>query len=310
MPPTENYIVECKQTPKESFIDPSPQLFQQMKHANNPNQQLVYTLFSDIQGTETRLDLIESYLDQYPLSPYVMMDAVTQCTLDSSHQLCTPTLIEKAIEADSDNGAMWLNVASFYATNNQREKALQAMNELMKTSIYNGYDFKAAELFLDVLAQNNDSTFEIQANLAIGLVAAKSIALSPIFKFCTTDIINDKEKTQACIQLGNQLETHAKSTMTAMFGNNIKGKIYDAEKNKQAYEQTMSQRKHLFPTVDALNTQAFMLSLFDETLFRRWLYNVNNVGEIKASGLLVKEAIESSRNPHYNPCPKPPVKAQ
>jgi len=303
VPTSGSYIVQCDLNQIQTTPAVEQQYFTELSQSNEQNKQLVYTLYSPLAKDQSRLDLIEHYLNNFSPSPLIMMDAVTQCALDSAHNICNNDLIEKAIESDPDNGAMWLNIASYYASKNQQGHTLNALRELMKSPSYNGYEFAGVQLFIDESDGSSNNDFSTRATTALGLMAAKSIAIKPMFDYCTTNIVNDSDRAHACISVGRHIEHNAKSALTTLIGNGIQRKIYNAEQNVDAEEQTKENSKSLRYEFDDHSFKAIDLSMFDETLFKHWLDNIQKFGETKASGMLVNEAQELSKNKNYKPCP-------
>jgi len=301
--PTKGYIIQCGRDQLQTTQDIAQQYFTELSQSNDEKKRLVYALYSDLSKEQSRLDLIEKYLSNFSPSPLIMMDVVTQCALNSAHNICDDDLIEKAIQSDPDNGAMWLNVASYYASKNQHDNTLNALKELVKSPLYNGYEFAGVQLFIDASNGSSHNDFSARAITALGLMAAKSIAINPIFDYCTTNIVNDSKKAQACLTMAGHIERNAKSALTTLIGNGIQQKIYNAEGNISAEKQKKENSKALRYSFDDHSYKAIDLSMIDESLFRHWIENIQEFGETKASDMLVKEAEELSKNQYYNPCP-------
>jgi len=301
--PAKGYMVKCSLNQIQTTQAVSQQYFTELSQSNDEKKRLVYALYSGLSKEQSRLDLIEQYISNFSPSPLIMMDVVTQCALNSAHNICNDDLIEKAIKSDPDNGAMWLNVASYYASKNQHDNTLNALRELVKAPSYNGYEFAGVQLFIDASNGSSNNEFSARAITALGLMAAKSIAINPIFDYCTTNIVNDSKKAQACLTMAGHIERNAKSTLTTLIGNGIQQKIYHAEGNISAEKQTKENSKVLRSSFGDHSYKAIDLTMFDEALFRQWIDNIQEFGETKASNMLVKEAEELSKNQYYNPCP-------
>ena len=306
----EDYIVTCQ----HGYIDDIEvdfndleikqiAFYDYLEKSTIPENKLAYILFANHTPQTSQLELLQSYLKEYPNNKLARMDLIGHCSSNTEHNACDQKLFEQAAEIDGDNAALWLQIANFYAAKGNKQETINAINMANKASQFNDYYYQHLSLFIDVSKGTLDVSESLKAITGIGILAATQIPIMAITKFCTAIDTLTADENQACLMLGEQMDKKGRNLLYNSVGIAIQSKIYQAEANEELSALVEARKSDLYsPKKSRLHNRAVNLMIADEKLFQYWLSHAVNYGEVKAANMLIEEAISLSKNKHYNPC--------
>lgn len=261
-------------------------------------QKLAYALFAHWRSKEVenkRLPLLFEFEANFPGNSLVLMDILNLCALNN-HPQCTQEFIDYAISSDKQNGAMWFNAAIVYAAKQDDEAVLRMIKGLDASNIFNERFGERALGFVDAMEASPAKSFAANVVMGIGIDAARAINYQSITNWCKTGV-TDPQKAAACLKLGLNMETRAKTMINRMIGSAIQGIVYEAEENNEALARLEQTRKsYSDPSFAARSNAAHGLFLNDEKRIRQWLKEIDNVGERESQLILIEDAIEVSEH--------------
>lgn len=300
----DDYIVTCE---SESLIEEPEYFREQQQYLNSlydsPSQDrlLEYVLFAEIPENKTRLELLLEYNQEAPNHPLVMMEAVSLCS-NSSNPKCNKNFIDAAINADSDNGAMWLSSALYFAAKNNDQAVIESISELTKTSVFNQRYGERIGLYAQALAGSNSADYNTNVASGIGIEAARSAGYSHIFNWCKNGV-NNIEKNNACLSLGRNLENRSKKLISQLVGISIQKFIHQANGNTEILQSLEKKSEQLkTPLMNEQFYKASFLMFYHEELLRNWLNNLDIIGEVESGSVLIEEAISVSQEKGLSLC--------
>lgn len=306
----EDYIITCQ----NGYIDDievnindleikQSAFYDYLEKSSIAEHKLAYILFATHAHQTSQLELLQSYLKEYPNNILARMNLIGHCSSNIEHSACNQELFEQAGEIDGNNAGLWLQVANFYAAKGNKQETIKAINMANKANQFNDYYYQHLSLFMDVSKGTLDISDSLKAITGIGILAATQIPIMAVTNFCTAiDTLTADEK-QACLMLGEQMDIKGRNLLYNSVGIAIQSKIYQAEANEELSALVEARNSDLYnPKKSRLHNKAGELMIADETLFQYWLSNAVNYGEVKAANMLIEEAILLSKNKHYNPC--------
>jgi len=103
----------------------------------------------------------------------------------------------------------------------------------------------------------------------------------------------------SCLKMGSVMKNSSSSILTSIVGANLLKQIYKVNNNKPEIEKLDVYIKEIYP---GARSQLTNLMTYDESLTINFIENWREYGEITANKLLIKEAIDKSKDKNYNPC--------
>ena len=250
---------------------------------------LNYALFATPPKGMSRLDLLLNYHTQFQSNPLVSLNLINLCK-HTSDKRCTVDIVNNLISSDSNNGAIWLSIASFYAANSDDEGVISAINSLEKTTLFNERYGESILRYAQALEDSISNNFYSNVIAGVGNAAAQSPNNSPVLQWCKQGV-QEPEKADACLTLGKQLETRGKTISSNVIGLVLQDTVFTSQDNSEAKQLVENKKKNLFSHADNEQfKQASIMMMLDERLLRNWLNNLDSQGEFKSQQLLVEEA--------------------
>lgn len=275
------------------------QQFKSLSDSFTKAEPLYYALYATPPEGETKLDLLFDYYDKLPNNPIVSMDLISLC-VNSQDKRCSIDFIAEATDSDGKNGAIWVNTISFYAAKGDSSKVLDSIYSLERTSLFNERFGEKALLYAQALEGSSSSNFNTNAIAGIGKSASTFPTYSPIIQWCEQNL-DESDKANACLTLGEQLETRSKTQISKAIGIALQSMVFKSQGNTDAVQLSDKKRKELTPNSENdLYQKASIMLMLDERLMRGWLNNLDFYGEVESQQLLVEEAVVLyEENEHY-----------
>ncbi|TWX64283.1 hypothetical protein ESZ36_20115 [Colwellia demingiae] len=250
---------------------------------------LNYALFATPPKGISRLDLLLNYHNQFQSNPLVSLNLINLCK-HASDKKCTVDIVNNLVSSDSNNGAIWLNVASFYAARNDDKGVMSAINSLEKTTLFNERYAENILLYAQALENSTSNDFTANVIVGIGNAAANSPAYGSVIQWCKQGI-EAPGKANACLTLGQQLETRSTTLLSNSIGLALQNIVFESQSNTEAMQLVEKKKKSLYSNIDnELFQRASIMMMLDQRLLRSWLNNLDSQGEFESQRLLVEEA--------------------
>ena len=250
---------------------------------------LYYAMYANPPEGETRVDLLFEYYDQFPNNPVVSMDLISLCA-NSSDKRCTSNFIKDAIDADSNNGAMWFSAISFYATKGDDQRVMESIEALEKTSFFNERLGEKALLYAQALEGSTSNDFNVNAITGVGKAMSVSPSYSSVTRWCKQGL-DEYVKAYACLTLGKQLETRSKIAISNVIGIELQKYVFEFKGETDAIQLIEKNRIKLMERPgEGIYLKASIMLILDERLLRSWLHNLDLHGEIESQRLMILEA--------------------
>lgn len=264
------------------------EFFDSLASSENETDALYYALYAEPPEAQSRIDLLFDYYNNHPTSPIVSTDLISLCA-NSTDKRCNDSFVENAISADRDNGASWVNAISFYAAKGDEEAIFNAIDTLTKTSLFN--ERFAEKTLLYARALEDSATNEFNQNVTVGIAkTASSLPMySPIFEWCKKGL-GQAAKANACLTIGEQLDTRSKTLLGKRTGISLQSMVYDSQGNDEAVRLLeYKEQAHYDVSTSTSSLKASLMMMLDDRLLRHWLDNFDFYGEVESWKMLTEE---------------------
>ncbi|MEW6999763.1 hypothetical protein AADZ86_18890 [Colwelliaceae bacterium BS250] len=297
-------IIDCD---SEYIIDEKryfevQQHFASLANTNLKDKKLEYVMYAKLPPDKTRLDLLIEYDRDYPNTSLALMEALYICTGSNDNENCTKQLVESATASDKENAATWFNAVLFHAERNNDSDVLNAIDGMLKASIFNEKRGERIKLYANALKGSEVNDFSVRVISGIGVEAARSLNISSIIRWCKNGL-NETVKSNSCLLLGNDLQNRGKELISQWIGIALQKLIYKSENNTKRLEELERETEQSGAIIMSNDFQkASSLMFHDEGLLFHWLDNLDLIGEVESANLLIEEATILSHEKGPNIC--------
>jgi len=274
---------------EEKWAQNSQNYIQSLGATDNRDDALSYALFSDTDDVTARLDLLLDFESKYPSNPIVNLNILTSC-LSVDDKRCTPELVNSAIDADSDNGAIWFAAASLYVKREQDSNVRMALNELAQAPQFSERYAQTILLYAQAFQGSEYEKFNLNVIDGIGRASGKSLWYGSITKWCNDETRSSRD-SEACLILGVQLETRGTTYISHAVGLSIQKHAFEVSNDEAGLKRIQLTRDEYLSSVNDPSFQKMsIMMMLDERLLRHWLEGIDTVGEEEAFRSLADEA--------------------
>ncbi len=312
---SEPYIVNCKKrfSNVEHFekLNQESQAFrkrliQYLKNSDLESDKLLYALSHFKNKSETNLNLLKQFTEQYPLNQYGQYSFINSCSESPESEQCKKMDNPNLHQVASNNGAIWLSIAIYRMQKMQHQGVIEALQNSLQTPIFDSFYGKHIMLYNEASLASGNSNNSIAKIAAMGDAAATVFPYyGALLAFCKEQDINNTQITELCLNVGEAMTTKGTSLLLNGLGNGIQKSIYQQQGQQQAGKQLDKEKQQLqIHHNNNLFSQTVGLMMYDEILADFWFDAVIQSGELNASKMVVEEAIRLSKNPDYAPCPE------
>jgi len=277
-----------------------------LENSTDPNEQLTYLIYADL-NDEERLSKLINLDGGFPNKRLAHFEILRICRMSPQLEGCNEEVINRAVESERDNAAMWLEYMYLQLAKGDNDKVYWAIENFISSPHYKGFYFQNVALYLNSFERHDLSSYGDNIIFALGILAAKPTSgFSPLIEWCKKGLGLNPDKSNACLQLGGALVTQSETQIEALIGLALQEVIYGYEKNDEAIELLTKKSKDIQDSIPpALINSAVALSAFDDELAMLWINTAIEGGEKLAFEALIREAILRSKNKDYQPCRKP-----
>ena len=309
--PLDEYILSCEEQSIQYIHqgeNPDQELTkynQAIQHSNKPDEQLAYYLSDQEADASEAFEFLRQLNSQSPSNALAYDQLLNLCFAEENINKCDDELIEKATNVDPNNGIPWLNIAALHQVKGEPEKALEALGIAIKKPYFDDYHWQLIDFLEQVSDGRLNLSYKARLVSAIGIAAAKPFHFYKVIEMCKSSVANDPVQADVCLSLGKQMEKNSTTITAQGLGLNFQSIYYEATQDKDELALINKKQSRIYydSQLNETTQKTWQLMSHDENLYRFWLKNMLEHGEIKGMQYVVEEAIWRSRNPNYNPCP-------
>jgi len=251
--------------------------------------------------TNKRINELNIVHAEYPDNKLINYHLLDSCSSMPANDKCSMNTINRAVELDGENGALWEKIASIYISLGDTEAAIYALEQVALAPTYDNFRVEIISFFYNTIIQSGQFQNEalIMAN---GYVAAlPNYGLQKVHEFCSEEIKRRPGISYTCLDYGKRLEERGGSFFTTLLGLEYQRLAYKKLGNISLASEIFNNRERL--TERFKNAVSEDSSMFYSSEYQNfWLQVRQNYNELDALELLKKEAIRLKADPNFNPC--------
>lgn len=289
---------------EEKFSD-TDKILETLQNNANVNSQLAFSILdfnkSSIQKEES-MKLLERILEQDQANKLAQFLYFSKCSLAPKLSKCSINSSNE-ITLDSDNGALWLQIANVEAAKANLEGFTTALENTISAPTFNEYWAETIQLFDQAFLENGYNHKTSRMINAVGFSSALASGISELTMYCKKLASKRADIAQLCADAGGIIKSQAKTSFLELTGYSLQITALEALGEVDQAISLRKEKREIYPLSEHQIAVSNLL-LFDEELIDYWFEKLKIHGEKKANLLLIDEAIRLSSNPNYNPCPE------
>ena len=253
------------------------------------------------ESKNTELSRIINYLDENAPHPLLINKAILLCT-NFPVERCNDEFINELVAMDKHNGHTWFNAMTYWASKDNEEEVLNAIEGLSTSIEFNDNPASSIEVYVNAFDKGayNQSTFGFGQNYisAVGYTAANIMRISQFLKWCDKNSDNP-HILERCTEAANQIHARSQSHLTKRISAGMLLRNYEKVGNDDAVEQIKKSSALQDPPLDDKYGAASMMTVIDEKLGRVYIEYMKQNSELEATfslPTLVEEFYEQDGN--------------
>jgi len=273
-----------------------------LQETNISEYQLAAILLNRWDDPPLVMDLLQQSAAEQINDPIVVWTALIICGQRPALNCDLRALEETAIDADSDNGAMWVHIAGLRLTVDDDEGATDALRHAISAPRFDSYYAEQIMLVERGLAVGSNLSFSERMFLAWGTASVIPMGLDSLTARCKSG--TDGVWPELCEQLGTRMTTDSGNTQTKMVGMDLRKIALANQSDEEGLTVLARERAELRQAMGSIdeNQQMVNLMMNDELVLRNYFENLEVYGEGEARRRIFAEMQRLRKLPEYDQC--------
>lgn len=269
---------------------------------NNSEYQLAAVLLNRWDDPPLAMNLLQELTAERLNDPVLVWAALIICGQRPALNCDLGALEETAIDADGDNGAMWVQVAALRLSTDDEEGAIDALRRAISAPIFDNYYDEQILLVERGLAVGSNLSYSERVFLALGTASVTPIALNSLTARCKSGVAG--VWPELCDQLGFRMTTDGDNLLTKMLGVDLRKIALTNQGDEKGLADLARERDALSQSLGSIeeNQQILNLMMNDELVLRNYLENLEVYGEGEARRRIFAEMQRLKNSPEYDQC--------
>lgn len=275
---------------------------QVLQDTDNSEYQLAAVLLNAWDDPPLAMNLLQQSVAQQLNDPVLVWTALIICGQRPALNCDLGALEETAIDADSDNGAMWVQVAGLRLSAGDDEGAVDALRQAISAPRFDSYYDEQIMLVERGLAVSSNLSYSERVFSALGTASVIPIALDSLTARCKSGTAG--VWPELCEQLGSRMTTDSGNTLTKMIGMELRKIALTNQSDQKGLTDLARERDALRQSRGSIEKNNEMLNLMmnDELVLRNYLENLEVYGEGEALQRIFAEMQRLKNSPEYDQC--------
>ncbi len=273
-----------------------------LRETNISEYQLAAVLLNRWDDPPLAMDLLQHSAAEQLNDPILVWTALITCGQRPALNCDLGALEETAIDADSDNGAMWVQIAGMRLSEDDEAGATDALRRAISAPRFDSYYDEQIMLVERGLAVGSNLSFSERVFMALGTASVTPIALDSLTARCKSETAG--VWPELCEQLGSRMTTDSGNTLTKMIGMNLRKIAMTNQGDEKGLTALARERDALRQSMGSIenNQQIVNLMMNDELVLRNYLENLEVYGEGEARRRIFAEMQRLRNLPEYDQC--------
>lgn len=303
---------EC---PKKPVPEHSPQSVDDLKaqmqalagdlsHSDDAEHLLAAALLGGFAVPGAPLELLDKASRIVPSNALVAWHRLKICR-ELAGATCDLEEIETiAVEVDSDNGAVWMQVAMLRFGEDRHNAAADAVRRAIVAPRFDNYFIDNAGVIERALTVLGGRSYAERVFMGIGVAAASMVSYQKITTQCAALAGDGGVWLELCDRLGARMTADGNTLIDQAIGTSLR-KIAAQQSGDEAWIEAATANEVSFRD----NYQRLLATIGahhilenDEVVLRQYIENFSTYGELEAQTRLKEEAQRLREDPDYDQC--------
>lgn len=253
---------------------------------SDETSQIIYSVFSNVNSSKERIERLHFAMESGTQHPIIALNFIKYCS-DTESELCTAEAIEKAIQLDYHNGAIWLNAANYFSKHNNETKAIESLEKTVQASSFNERGGEQTLIYAEALEAELGLSINLGAMAGFGHVVAQPNSLNHLSNWCNDNSVDDLV-FDICLSASNDIFLRANSALTKMLANVIRHDLFSSRGDNPSLERIKKQGVDNYPK--GLSKDIELMLMLDPQLAYKYFTMFDLLGEGSTQSMIMKDS--------------------
>ena len=275
--------------------------FDNIKQQQTQQSRIASAFIKKNKSIEADIVNFDQLLQTYPSNKLIAFNLMLHCGY-STVEVCDETMMQRALDIDNQNGALWLQMAIYQLKSADVEKAKKSLVQFVHSQRYNEYSgdyFSTIDLALKEAGANDDLSLKI-AMLGIAATRYKP-NYSLLIELCDKTDTDNAALLNICLQTSQRLIESKGGLFTHQMGLSIQKSMLEKYGDSEGIANNSSAQK-AFDTFNEEANIAMNMVLRSRKRTGDWLSLNIDYGELAALEYMIDQAKQASANHQQDQC--------
>ncbi|WP_445778243.1 hypothetical protein [Shewanella sp.] len=275
--------------------------FDNIKQQQTQQSRIASAFINKNKSIETDIEDFDQLLQTYPDNKLIGFNLVQHCSY-STVKACDDAMIQRALDIDTENGALWLQIALYQLKTGNVERAQVSLVQFIQSQRYNEYSgdyLSTVDLALKEAGANDDLALKIAV---LGIAATRyKTNFEPLVKLCKKTETDNASLLNICFQTSERLIESKGGLFTHQVGLSIQKNVLEKYDDSEGIAKNDSAQK-AFDTFNEEANIAMNMVLRSRKRTEYWLSLNIDYGELATLEYMIDQAKQTSANNQQDPC--------
>ena len=275
--------------------------FDNIKQQQTQQSRIASAFINKNKSIETDIENFDMLSKTYPSNKLIAFNLMLHCS-NSTANVCDDQMMQRALDTDTENGALWLQMALYQLKADNIERAQLSLMQFIQSQGYNEYSgdyLSTIDLALREAGANDDLSLKI-AMLGIAATRYKP-NYSLLIKLCDKTDTDNASLLNICLQTSERLIESKDGLFTHQMGLSIQKSMLEKYGDSEGIANNSSAQK-AFDTFNEEANIAMNMVLRSRKRTLDWLSLNIDYGELAALEYMIDQAKQASANHQQDQC--------
>jgi hypothetical protein len=275
--------------------------FDNIKQQKTQQSRIASAFINKNKSIEADIENFDQLLQTYPSNKLIAFNLMLHCSY-STAKACDDSMMQKALDVDTENGALWLQMALYQLKDGNVERAQVSLLQFIQSQYYNEYSgdyFSTVDLALKEAGANDDLSLKIAV---LGIAATRyKTNYAQLINLCKKTDTDNASLLNICLQTSEKLIESKGGLFTHQVGLSIQKNVLEKYDDSEGIAENDAAQK----AFDIFNEEAnFAMNMVLRSRKRaeNWLSLNVDYGELAALEFMINQAKQASDNHQQDPC--------
>ena len=275
--------------------------FDNIKQQQTQQSRIASAFINKNKSIETDIENFDLLSKTYPSNKLIAFNLMLHCS-NSTANVCDDQMMQRALDTDTENGALWLQLALYQLKADNIERAQLSLMQFIQSQGYNEYSgdfFSTIDLALKAAGANDDLSLKIAL---LGIAATRyQTNFAPLIKLCRKTDTDNAALLNMCLQTSQRLMESKGGLLAQQVALSIQNNVLEKYGDSEELANNASATK-AFATFNEEANIAMNMVLRSRKRTGDWLSLNIDYGELAALEYMIDQAKQASANHQQDQC--------